>query len=276
MKKFLCYDTNDAASGKINVNSNGILKPNSTLPSTNGSANQQLVTDSFGNVKWDERLAYEKSRIVADYGDGLKYVKVADDVPDWVSEGVEVTLGLPNGITITSNLQRPIPNIECYADEFGPPYVMFLSNEGFYVFPEKGVYFIKDLAEGEDSYLESVAPTTDASAKITWDGSFREVKKIDEKFLPKQPEQAELPVFTVKKVGVAVSINYLFDAEGDLMTAEQANSIGLNFVVQTDEGITKPISMVRFDDYVCFYIPQVGEGTLNCISCYTEGYSVVV
>ena len=29
MKKFLCYDTNDAASGKINVDSRGILKPNS-------------------------------------------------------------------------------------------------------------------------------------------------------------------------------------------------------------------------------------------------------
>ena len=27
MKKFLCYDTNDAASGKINVDSRGMLKP---------------------------------------------------------------------------------------------------------------------------------------------------------------------------------------------------------------------------------------------------------
>ena len=27
MKKFLCYDTNDAASGKINVDSRGMLTP---------------------------------------------------------------------------------------------------------------------------------------------------------------------------------------------------------------------------------------------------------
>ena len=60
MKKFLCYDTNDAASGKINVNANGVLKPNSTVPSTNGSSYQQLVTDGEGKVKWEDRLAYEE------------------------------------------------------------------------------------------------------------------------------------------------------------------------------------------------------------------------
>ena len=59
MKKFLCYDTNDAASGKINVDNRGMLKPNSTVPSTNGAANQQLVTDGNGNTKWEDRLAYE-------------------------------------------------------------------------------------------------------------------------------------------------------------------------------------------------------------------------
>ena len=51
MKKFLCYDTNDAASGKINVDNRGILKPNSTVPS--GSAPyQQLVTDWNGKAAW--------------------------------------------------------------------------------------------------------------------------------------------------------------------------------------------------------------------------------
>ena len=59
MKKFLCYDTNDAASGKINVSVNGVLKPNSTVPSTNGAANQYLVTDDKGEVRWEDRLTYE-------------------------------------------------------------------------------------------------------------------------------------------------------------------------------------------------------------------------
>ena len=59
MKKFLCYDTNDAASGKIGVNSNGVLSPNATVPSTNGAAYQQLVTDGNGNTQWADMLAYE-------------------------------------------------------------------------------------------------------------------------------------------------------------------------------------------------------------------------
>ena len=59
MKRFLCYDTNDAASGRINVSVNGVLSPNATVPSTNGTAYQQLVTDGEGNVKWEDMLAYE-------------------------------------------------------------------------------------------------------------------------------------------------------------------------------------------------------------------------
>ena len=55
MKRFLCYDTNDATSGKIGVNNNGVLSPNATVPSTNGTANQCLVTDGDGNVKWEDR-----------------------------------------------------------------------------------------------------------------------------------------------------------------------------------------------------------------------------
>ena len=54
MKKFLCYDTNDATSGKINVDSRGMLKPNSTVPS-GGTPYQQLVTDGNGNTKWEDR-----------------------------------------------------------------------------------------------------------------------------------------------------------------------------------------------------------------------------
>ena len=59
MKKFLCYDTNDAASGKINVDSRGMLKPNSTVPS-GSTPYQQLVTDGSGNTKWEDRLCYSK------------------------------------------------------------------------------------------------------------------------------------------------------------------------------------------------------------------------
>ena len=57
MKKFLCYDTNDVANGKIDVDSRGVLKPNSTVPS-GGEPYQQLVIDETGNVKWKNPPAY--------------------------------------------------------------------------------------------------------------------------------------------------------------------------------------------------------------------------
>ena len=66
MKKFLCYDTNDAASGKIEVDNRGVLKPNSTVPSTNGAPYQQLVTDDNGNTKWEDRLAYETGPVLTE------------------------------------------------------------------------------------------------------------------------------------------------------------------------------------------------------------------
>lgn len=61
MKKFLCYDTEAAARGEINVDSRAMLKPipaSSGLPE-GGTPYQQLVTDGDGNVKWEDRLAYE-------------------------------------------------------------------------------------------------------------------------------------------------------------------------------------------------------------------------
>ena len=81
MRKFLCYDTNDAASGKIGVNSNGVLSPNATVPSTNGVAYQQLVTDGEGNAKWEDRLGYKRNAdtilwsendvLFSNYNDGI-------------------------------------------------------------------------------------------------------------------------------------------------------------------------------------------------------------
>ena len=66
MKKVLCYDTNDAASGKIGVDSRGILKPNSTIPSTNGTIYKQLVTDGDGGIKWEDRLAYVTGTVMTE------------------------------------------------------------------------------------------------------------------------------------------------------------------------------------------------------------------
>ena len=52
MKKFLCYDTNDAASGKINVSSNGVLKPDAVF-----YVNVNTLVDADGNY-----ITYEQAK----------------------------------------------------------------------------------------------------------------------------------------------------------------------------------------------------------------------
>ena len=51
-KKFLCYDTNDAASGKINVSTNGMLKPDMVF-----YVNVNTLVDADGN-----HITYEQAK----------------------------------------------------------------------------------------------------------------------------------------------------------------------------------------------------------------------
>ena len=57
----------------LNVNDSGELSING------GTPYQQLVTDGSGNTKWEDRLAYDDSRVVVNAGEGMQYVKVADE-----------------------------------------------------------------------------------------------------------------------------------------------------------------------------------------------------
>ena len=183
MKKFLCYDTNDAASGKINVSANGVLRPNSTVPSTNGATNQQLVTDEDGNVKWEERLVYEDSRLVIDLVRGRRAVKVADEVPSWASLDASIKVWLSNGYSLTDTP-------EDYSDLGNGSFVageeaFFIAADntelGSFVFPEKGIYF---MVMPNGTYASGVSSADSDTPEITWDGSLETIKKIDEKFLP--------------------------------------------------------------------------------------------
>ena len=98
MKKFLCYDTNDAASGKINVDSRGMLKPNSTVPS-GSTPYQQLVTDGDGNAKWEDRLAYETVGEVKHLDE--KTLAFSDASGNRKSSSFTETLAISAGDTVT-------------------------------------------------------------------------------------------------------------------------------------------------------------------------------
>ena len=190
MKKFLCYDTNDAASGKINVDNRGILKPNSTVPSTNGATNQQLVTNSNGNVQWEDRLAYEgSSKLVVDFAGGMQAIKVADEVPSWMSVDAPTKIWTSDGtnvtVTIENNVGYDNGSFRIYAMVFAitednSVIRIHENDEGGYEFPEKGVYFAIDSHE----YISGIASADSDTPEITWDGNISGIKKLDEKFLP--------------------------------------------------------------------------------------------
>ena len=160
----------------LNVNDNGELSING------GTPYQQLVTDGDGNVKWEDRLAYDDSRVVVDSGGGVKLVKVADEVPSWASVDAPMKIWLNNGINVTVNPEDylGLGNGSFLAHEFAG----FIATdnvefEGF-VFPKKGVYF---LSENRD-YVTGIASADSDTPEITWDGYIGGFKKLDEKFLP--------------------------------------------------------------------------------------------
>ena len=199
MKKFLCYDTNDAASGKINVSANGVLKPNSTVPSTNGAANQQLVTDGKGGVKWEDRLAYDDSKLVIDFGGSTQYVKVADEVPSWASIDTPIEIWANTGYNGTENPERytALGN-GSFMIEDGQAIIIttdnFVIDGTDVVIREKGVYF----AYRPDGilYITGIASADSDTPEITWDGNIETIKTIDPKYIPSELNEVILPSST--------------------------------------------------------------------------------
>ena len=195
MKKFLCYDTNDAANGKVNVGANGMLKPNSTVPSSSGASYQQLVTDSEGGVKWEDRLAYDDSKLVVDSGEGGQFVKVADEVPSWASVDAPMKVWTSRGGNITVNPES-YTNLGNgnFMLENAMAVLITTDNCKVYgiMFPEKGVYFIS--ANGD--YVAGVASADSDTPEITWDGNIEMVKAIDPKYIPSELNEIILPSST--------------------------------------------------------------------------------
>ena len=160
----------------LNVNDSGELSIKGGIPY------QQLVTDGEGNTVWEDRLAYEGSRLVVDLGDGMQLVKVADKVPSWASIDAPMKVWTSDGTNQTVNP-------EDYTD-FGngsfEAYIgaLFITTDNFefngVVYPEKGVYFAK-FPEG---YITGIASVDSDTPEITWDGNIDVIKKIDDKFLP--------------------------------------------------------------------------------------------
>lgn len=151
--------------------------------SSEGRAYQYVVTDGEGNTKWEDRLAYEKSRVVVDVGADISLVKVADEVPSLAIADKPVTIYFyPEGNFDGVVLQFSNTLLGVIRDRT-LMVVMALTDNceigGGGVLPEKGIYFYNT----PESHVNRCV--IDGTLEFTWDGSLYAPKQIDEKFIPK-------------------------------------------------------------------------------------------
>ena len=177
----------------------------SLVASDDNKAYQQLVTDGEGGVQWENRLAYESSRLVIDTGHGVQYVKVSDEVPSWASVNSPIKYWVSNGINDTTN---PEQYIDLGNGSFATQIAFFITTDNFefngVVIPEKGVYFISMVGE----YITGIASANSDTPEITWDGNIETIKTIDPKYIPSELNEVILPSSTpssTKKFKITVN-----------------------------------------------------------------------
>ena len=176
MKKFLCYDTNDAASDKINVDNRGVLKPNSTVPS-GGEPYKSLVTDGECNVKWEDRLAYASVTETELMPEQTVAFSVSGE--SGYMAYAPVNIGLQGGASYKVNFDGVEYNCICMEDPL--PYIGNASGFGLEDTGEPFLYFISE----EENTQHWVSYDTSNQHTISVSGPVENVKPIDPKYLPR-------------------------------------------------------------------------------------------
>ena len=157
-----------------------------------GKAYKQLVTDGDGKATWEDRLAYEGSKVVVGpLNDGTSLAKVADEIPGFVSAGEVVNIYLSTGEELRGEIGDLDfnPDVSSSVPYAADVWVVFITennqttylNDNLLTFPQKGVYF--SFLEGT-FYVSGFSRSTSDAPEITWDGSLYTIKQIDEKFIP--------------------------------------------------------------------------------------------
>ena len=237
-------------SDTLGVDKNGKLGVNG------GEPYKSLVTDGEGGVKWEDRLAYDDSKLVINTGDGVQYVKVLDEVPSWASVDSPIKVWLSNGTNGTSN---PEDYTDLGNGSFSTGEVAFITTDNLevpagetpIVFPEKGVYFA---SIPDNSYVTGIASADSDTPEITWDGNIGVIKKIEEKFIPDIPaeklpdipahvievngdfyvsiENASQPSYTVKNLNYSEILS-IFNSKNFVIKDNNAYHRLINFEIST-------------------------------------------
>lgn len=176
-------------SDTLGVDENGKLGVNG------GEPYKSLVTDGEGGVKWEDRLAYDDSKLVIGSKYGGQLVKVADEVPSWATVDTPIKYWASNGMNgmLTPKDYLDLGNGSFKAGDFA--LIIVTANVEFsgFVFPEKGVYFTYIPNE---VYTTGIASANSDVPEITWDGNIKTIKTIDPKYIPSELNEIILPSST--------------------------------------------------------------------------------
>ena len=155
---------------------------------------KQLVTDGSGEAKWEDRLAYDDSKVVVDDRHGVQRVKVTDEIPSWVSVDSPIKVWESSGDNSTIEPEEYLDLGNGSFSAAGFAFFIMTDNVEMYgfVFPKKGVYITKF----PDYYVSGIASADSDTPEITWDGDIGEIKTIDPKYIPSELNEIILPSST--------------------------------------------------------------------------------
>ena len=179
------------------------MNENDELSLTGGGedkAYQQLVTDGEGGVKWEDRLAYEDSRVADPPESNNRFIKVADTVPSWLSANKNTKVWVSNNvservidISSTGYIINHDGSFMVLQNDSLPYAAVIMEDDCEFnampstaFFPEKGVYFLWSKLGSSLLYTAGIASANSETPEITWDGNIDMIKKLDKKFLPDQ------------------------------------------------------------------------------------------
>ena len=178
MRKFLCYDTNDAASGKIDVDSRGMLKSTGSSAQADWNQNDDTQPDYVKNRPFYtgdpvETVFVEESTVMIEDHDGLYGANFPSTFEATVGETYKVSW---DGATY-----------ECTCvDLDGMPVIGNLSIVG--AGSDTGEPFMMGVFNGVGIYI--VTADTSASHTFSISGMVAPVVKIDPKYLPASSKPA--------------------------------------------------------------------------------------
>lgn len=221
----------------LSVDENGKLGVNG------GEPFKQLVTDGSGEAKWEDRLAYvaTEEQVIFSQEDiaftekNGQYGAGPLDMPETISVGEKVRVDF-DGETY---------DCIAYNDPLDSRHTVHIGNGFIIGLPyDTGEPFVILNPTGPTEIM-IVTNLTKLSHTVSISRVVETVHTIPQKFLP------DPTVFYYNEDG------RLVDAEGVEMTLEQAKAVGLNFIIQSDSSVARPISAFYGDDYVSFYVATV-------------------